>query len=98
MAAAVSKATPGMSARDQFRLRGQAFGMLVMLIVQCAIGVVVNLYATVPASDRGGFFGALGKALSNGPASLASHAGLGLLIVVAALVLVVRSIVVRHVP
>jgi len=99
MAAAVGNATTGLSARDLFRLRGQTFGMLVMLIVQFAIGVVVNLYATVPASDRGnGFFGALGKALSNGPAALASHAGLGLLIVLAALALAVRAILVRHVP
>ena len=98
MAAAVSNATPGMSARDLSRLRGQTFGMLVMLIVQFSIGVVVNLYATVPAADRGGFFGAFGKALSNGPASLASHAGLGLLIALAAIALVVRSILVRHVP
>ena len=99
MTTAVSSAIPGMSARDRFRLRGQSFGMLVMLIVQFAIGIVVNLYATVPASDRGsGFFGALGKAFSSGPASLASHAGLGLLIILAALALVVRSILVRHVP
>jgi hypothetical protein len=99
MTTAVGTATPSVSARDLFRLRGQTFGMLVMLIVQFAIGLVVNLYATVPAADRGsGFFGAIGKALSNGPASLASHAGLGLLIVLAALALVVRSILVRHVP
>jgi hypothetical protein len=84
------------SARDLARLRGQSFGLLVMLIVQVAIGIVVNLYVTVPAADKGGFFGALGKALSNGPAALASHAGLGLLIVLVALVLIVRAIVLRH--
>jgi len=98
MASAVTTARPGPSARELARLRGQTFGALVMLIVQFAIGVVVNLYVTVPAADRGGFFGALGKALTNGPAALASHAGLGLLIVLAALALIVRAIIIRHTP
>lgn len=98
MASAVIPASSRPSARDLARLRGQSFGMLVLLIVQFAIGVAVNLYVTVPAADKGGFFGALGKALSNGPAALASHAGLGLLIVLAALALIVRAIIIRHVP
>ena len=79
-------------------LRGNTFGVLAMLIVQFAIGIVVNLYATIPAKDSGsGIFGAIGRALTNGPASLATHAGLGLLIVLAAVALVVRSIVTRHI-
>jgi hypothetical protein len=98
MASAVSTARSSPSARDLARLRGQSFGLLVMLIVQFAIGIVVNLYVTVPAGDKGGFFGALGKALSDGPAALASHAGLGLLIVLAALALIVRAIIIRHAP
>jgi hypothetical protein len=68
-----------------------------MLIVQFAIGTVVNLYATVPATDKGsGMLAAIGRALTNGPASLATHAGLGLLIVLAAVALVARSIITRH--
>lgn len=99
MASVVTTAPSGLSARELMRLRGSSFGALVMLIVQFAIGAVVNLYATVPAADRGsGFFGAIGKSLSNGPASLASHAGLGLLLILAALALVVRSIIARHTP
>ncbi len=87
----------GMSPRQLAALRGNTFGVLAMLIVQFAIGIVVNLYATIPAGDRGsGIFGAIGRALTNGPASLATHAGLGLLIVLAAIALVVRSIVARH--
>jgi len=85
------------SQRDLARLRGSSFGALVMLIVQFAIGIVVNLYATVPAADQGGFLHAFGKALSSPPASLASHAGLGLLIVLAAIALVVRAALVRHI-
>ena len=87
----------GMSPRQLAALRGNTFGALAMLIVQFAIGSAVNLYATIPAKDKGsGIFGAIGRALTNGPASLATHAGLGLLIVLAALALVVRSIVSRH--
>ena len=83
--------------RQLLALRGNTFGILAMLIVQFAIGIVVNLYATVPAKDKGsGIFGAIGSALSNGPASLATHAGLGLLIVLTAVALVVRSIIARH--
>jgi hypothetical protein len=90
-------AAPGISARQLAALRGNTFGALVMLIVQFAIGTVVNLYATIPAADRGsGILGATGRALSNGPASLAAHAGFGLLIVVTALALVVRSMLARH--
>jgi hypothetical protein len=86
-----------MSPRQLAALRGNTFGALAMLIVQFAIGIVVNLYATIPAKDRGsGIFGAIGSGLTNGPASLATHAGLGLLIVLVAAALVVRSIVSRH--
>lgn len=87
-----------MSPRQLAALRGNTFGALAMLIVQFAIGIVVNLYATIPARDKGsGIVGAIGRALTNGPASLATHAGLGLLIVLVAIALVVRSIVSRHV-
>jgi hypothetical protein len=89
--------TAAMSARQLAALRGNTFGILAMLIVQFAIGIVVNLYATIPARDKGsGIVGAIGRALTNGPGSLATHAGLGLLIVLAAVALVVRSIVTRH--
>jgi hypothetical protein len=93
----VRRRAAGITDRQLAALRGNTFGVLAMLIVQFAIGIVVNLYATIPASDKGsGIFGAIGKALTNGPASLATHAGLALLIVLAAVALVVRSIVTRH--
>jgi hypothetical protein len=38
----------------------------------------VNLFVTIPAGDRGaGLFAAIGRALSHGPAILATHAALG---------------------
>jgi hypothetical protein len=86
-----------MSPRQLAALRGNTFGALAMLIAQFAIGSVVNLYATIPARDKNsGIFAAIGRSLTNGPVSLATHAGLGLLIVLAATALVVRSIVTRH--
>lgn len=95
--AAQERRAAGLPPRQLLALRGNTFGVLAMLIVQFAIGVVVNLYATIPARDKGnGIFGAIGRALTNGPASLATHAGLGLLIVLAAVALVVRSIIARH--
>jgi hypothetical protein len=80
-------------------LRRIALGMAVALLVQYALGMVVNLYVTVPARDQGGgVFTAIGRAFANGPVSLAIHAGLGLLLIVGAIQLVVRSAVVRHRP
>jgi uncharacterized Tic20 family protein len=89
-------ATTRPSDRQLAALRGASFGALVMLIVQFAIGIVVNLYVTVPAADKGGLLSAIGKSLSNGPVSLAVHAVLGLLIILAAVALVVRAALLRH--
>ena len=81
------------------RLRGASMGALVMLILQFAIGMIVNLYATIPAGDKGsGFWSAIGRALADGPASLTVHAILGLLLVVTAVTLVVRAAASRLVP
>jgi hypothetical protein len=92
-------ARTGMPARQLMRLRGSSFGALAMLILQFAIGMVVNLYVTVPAGDEGsGFFAAIGKSLSQGPAALATHATLGLLLVLAAIALLARAVQVRHTP
>ena len=63
-------------------------GALVMLILQFALGIGVNLYIT-PAK------GGIGKAFTNGPL-LALHAVLGLLLVIAAVDLLVRAILSRH--
>jgi hypothetical protein len=90
---------PGLSRRQLRTLRGSTFGLLVMLIIQFGLGIAVNLYVTLPASDQGtGFLSAIGKALSSSSVALASHAGLGLLIVLAALALIVRASIARHAP
>ena len=74
-------------------------GALVMLIIQFAIGMIVNLYSTIPAGDQNSsFWAAIGRALADGPAALTVHAILGLLLVVATVALVVRAVACRHVP
>ena len=94
---ATAQASGPQVGRQLWRLRGAAFSALVMLIIQFAVGTVVNLYETVPKADKGsGFLTAVGRALSNGPAGLAAHAGLGLLIFLAAVALLVRAIIARH--
>ena len=67
--------------------------MSIALLVEYALGLGVNLYVTVPARDQGGgVFAAVGRALANGPAGLAVHAGLGLLLLLGSIVLVVRAV------
>lgn len=89
--------TTGQQAAGQVSgLRRQALAASVALVLEYVLGVIVNLYVTVPAADRGAGIGpAIGRAVANGPAALAIHAVLGLLLVVAAVALVVRSITAR---
>jgi hypothetical protein len=87
------------SPRQLERLRGATMGALVMLIIQFAIGMIVNLYSTIPAGDQhSSFWAAIGRALADGPAALTVHAILGLLLVLATVSLVVRAVACRHVP
>jgi hypothetical protein len=76
------------SATISARLRGSSMGALVMLILQFALGIGVNLYI---APAKGGF----GEAFSNGPL-LAIHAVLGLLLILAAIGHLVVAIRVRQ--
>jgi O-antigen/teichoic acid export membrane protein len=70
------------------RLRGASMGLLVMLILQFALGSAVSIYIT---PHEGGF----GEAFSNG-ALLALHAVLGILLLVAAVDLLIRAIFAGH--
>jgi hypothetical protein len=80
-------------------VRRMSLGMALALLVQYALGMVVNLYVTVPARDQGGgILTAVGRAFANGPAAVAIHAGLGLLLIAGAISLVVRSARSRHRP
>jgi len=65
----------------------------IMLLIQYGLGIGVNLYVTLPAAGHGGR--GIGQAFSNGPA-LAVHTVLGLLLILTALSMVVRSVIARH--
>jgi hypothetical protein len=74
-------------------VRRMSLGITIAVLVQYALGMVVNLYVTVPARDQGGgIFTAIGRAFANGPAALVIHAGLGLLILLGTIFLVIRSV------
>lgn len=75
------------------RLRRGSLAVLVLLVVEYAIGMYVNLSVTLPGADHGG---SLGSAISNGPASLSVHAVIGLLLGLGALGVAAQSILVRH--
>ena len=71
---------------DPRRLRHTALGLLMFLLVQFALGMVVNLYVRVPA-DRAGY----------GPAvpALVLHGLLGLALVAGSVSLAVRAVATR---
>src|SRR5260370_25611622 len=84
-------------ARRRAGLRGTSAGIGVMLIAQVILGVGVNLYVHVPAADQGHGPGtALGRGLTSPPATLAGHAALGTLLLVAAVTVLTRAIQSRH--
>jgi len=94
-ATAPSAGTARSSAAE--RLRRSSFGAVMALIVQYGLGMGVNLFVNVPDADQGkGIGGAFGKAMSNGPAALAVHAGIGLLLIINVIVVLVTAIRARH--
>jgi len=75
------------------RLRRGSLAALLLVVAEYVIGVYVNLYVTVPTADHGR---SLGTAISNGPALLSVHAVVGLLLGLAALGVLVQSIMARR--
>lgn len=80
-------------ARRISSLRRAGFAAFVMLVVQVALGIYVNLYVTVPRADHGHGFG---QAIANGPAGLTVHIVLGLLLILAAIGFLVQAILARR--
>lgn len=78
-------------------------GIAVLLIAQTAVGMVVNLYVTVPAHHPGAqpanyFSGSLRSiawAIGHGTLALAIHASLGLAIVAIAIWVAIRAVTLR---
>lgn len=97
MSATTDTATPKASRRSPERriagLRRAGLATFVLLVAQFALGMYVNLDVTVPKADSGHGFA---QAMSNGPAGLAAHIGLGLLLILAALGFLVQTILVKR--
>jgi hypothetical protein len=82
----------GTSARVR-GLRNNVLAALVMLVLEYGVGIWTNLYANLPASDKGkSTFAAFGGAVAHGPVGLTLHALLGTLLIVTAVSVVVRAV------
>jgi hypothetical protein len=90
-------ARPGGRAAAPRRLLVINLWACLLLLAQYLLGMVANLYVTIPAqhpgASAGNYFGGaasgIGWVIPDGPAWLAAHAALGLALVVAALAAVV---------
>lgn len=87
------------SAKRVSGLRANSLAAVVILLVQYSLGIAVNLYSTLPASDHGksifpGFAAAVGK----GPVLLTLHALLGTLLLLTATGALIRSIRLAAIP
>ena len=73
-------------------LRANALGGVVMLLIQYCLGISVNLYSTLPATDHGkSLFRGFASAVADGPLLLSLHALLGTLLLISAVAAVIRS-------
>ena len=72
-------------------MRQAYLAILIVLIVQFAVGIGVNLYVTLPAAGHPGHASWFG----NGPL-LALHAALGMFLLLAAIFVLVRAITARN--
>jgi hypothetical protein len=70
-------------------LRRVSLAALIMLVVQYGLGIILNLYIALPAADA---HAGIMQQIANGPAMLTGHALLGLGLIAAPLVLLVRAV------
>jgi hypothetical protein len=78
-------------------LRTNSFAAVVMLLIEFALGVGVNIDAKLPASDFGkGLFPAFGGAVTGGPIVLTLHALLGTILLITGISAVVRASLARR--
>jgi hypothetical protein len=84
------------SADDRVRgLRANCFAAVVILLVEYGLGIWVNLYGHLPASDHGANVASgFARAVASGPVGLSVHAVLGVVLVVSAATAVVRAVLV----
>ncbi len=79
------------TASRQAGLRQANLAILIVLIVQFALGMGVNLYVTLPAAGHPGHASWFGNGTQ-----LALHAALGMFLILAAIFVLVRSIMARN--
>lgn len=73
-------------------LHGACVVVLAGLAIQLALGMILNLYGTVPAGDaRASYL----REIETAPAMLTAHAVIGLVVLVSAVVLLLRAIALR---
>ena len=78
-------------------LRANSFAAIVILLIEYGLGVWVNLYGHLPASDHGANIATgFAQAVSKGPVGLSIHAVLGAILVISAVTAVVRAALVRR--
>ena len=78
--------------RGRAGLRRVSVAALIMLVVQYGLGIVLNLYVPVPASDQhAGFI----QEIATAPPALTVHALLGLALIGTAIMLLARAVIVR---
>jgi hypothetical protein len=79
--------------RSTAGLRVNAYAAVVMLLVTFGLGMWVNLYGRLPASDHGtGLLAGFTDAVTRGPVGLSLHAILGTLLLASAISAVVRAV------
>ncbi|HXS64042.1 MAG TPA: hypothetical protein VN767_14405 [Streptosporangiaceae bacterium] len=85
------------SARTVQGLRANSLAALLMLLLEYGLGVWVNLYGNLPASDNGASLPAgFARAVADGPVGLSIHAVLGAVLIVSAVSAVVRTFLARR--
>jgi hypothetical protein len=78
-------------------LRANSLAAIVMLVIEFALGVIVNLYAKLPPSDAGKtLLSAFGAAVTDGPVALTLHALLGTLLLITGISALVRASLLRR--
>ena len=75
------------------RLRSACLTTLIALVVEFGLGMWLNIYVPVPAADQ---HAGIMREIANGPLLLTTHILVGVFLIGAAVVLVVRAVNVRH--
>lgn len=78
-------------------LRANSLAATIILLVEYGLGMWVNLYGHLPATDHGANLATgFARAVADGPAGLAVHALVGVILIASATSAVVRSVGVRR--